>query len=414
MNRFFSSTFIALVVAGVVNALPAREPQPLPGKWIVALKPETASELDLHTRWVSDIHARSIERRDDGSVGLEKKFDFPGFAGYSGSFSEETIEIIRANPNVSVSPSKVSQCGAYQYEQVTAVEPDREVVLASLVEQENPPWGLSAISHANPPLSNASYIYDSSAGSGTFSYILDSGLFAEHVDYEGRAAFAYDATGGAETDHGHGTHVAGIIGAATYGVAKKTSLIGVQVTGSTIGQSSWILDGLTWTANDIAAKKRAGKAVINMSLSTTSSAIVNNAVQAVIDAGIPVVAAAGNSNSDTADWSPANLPDAITVAASNSNYRRWSASNWGSTVDLFAPGQAIPSTYVGSSSEVYTTSGTSMAAPYVAGVVAYLLQLEGAKTPAELKARVLGLAIKDVISDRKDVPDLLLYNGNGS
>ncbi|KAF4472274.1 Alkaline protease 1 [Fusarium albosuccineum] len=396
MNRFFSSTFVALVLAGVVNALPVREPQPLPGKWIVALKPETASELDLHTRWVSDIHARSIERRDDGSVGLEKKFDFPGFAGYSGSFSDETIEIIRANPNV------------------TAVEPDQEVVLASLVEQENPPWGLSAISHANPPLSNASYIYDSSAGSETFSYVLDSGLFAEHVEYEGRAILGYDATGGAETDHSHGTHVAGIIGAATYGVAKKTSLIGVQVTGSTMGQGSWILDGLTWTANDIAAKNRKGKAVINMSLTTGSSAIVNNAVQALIDAGIPVVAAAGNYNSDTADWSPANLPDAITVAASNSNYRRWSASNWGSTVDLFAPGQAIPSTWVGSSSEVFTTSGTSMAAPYVAGIVAYLLQLEGPKTPAELKARILGLAIKDVISDRKDVPNLLLYNGNGA
>ncbi|KAF4992484.1 hypothetical protein FDECE_13700 [Fusarium decemcellulare] len=396
MARFFSSTLVALVVAGVVNALPAREPQPLPGKWIVALKPETASELDLHTRWVSDIHAHSIQRRDDGSTGLEKKFDFPGFAGYSGSFSDETIEIIRANPNV------------------TAVEPDQEVVLASLVEQENPPWGLSAISHANPPLSNASYIYDSSAGSETFSYVLDSGLFAEHVEYEGRAILGYDATGGAETDHSHGTHVTGIIGAATYGVAKKTSLIGVQVTGSTTGQGSWILDGLTWTANDIAAKKRAGKAVINMSLTAGSSTIINNAVQAVIDAGIPVVAAAGNSNSDTADWSPANLPDAITVAASNSNYRRWSASNWGSTVDLFAPGQAIPSTWVGSSSEVYTTSGTSMAAPYVAGVVAYLLQLEGPKTPAELKARILSLAIKDVISDRKDVPDLLLYNGNGA
>ncbi|KPM41692.1 Alkaline protease 1 [Neonectria ditissima] len=388
---------LSLLAVGHGRALPApaSEPQLIPGKWIVALKPEVASDLDLHTRWVSDLHARSIERRDDGVSGVDKTFDFPGFAGYSGSFNDETLEAIRANPNVS------------------AVEPDQEIHFASLTTQEGPPWGLSAISHANPPSSNSNYIYDSSAGEGTYSYVLDSGVFVEHVDYEGRAT-SYDATGGAETDYTHGTHVAGIIGGATYGVAKKTQLIGVQVMGSTTGQSSWLLGGLNWTMNDILSKGRIGKSVINMSLTSSSSTIVNDAVQAVIDSGVSVIAAAGNSNSDSADWSPANLPDAITVAASNNNYSRWSASNWGSTVDLFAPGQAILSTWVGSSSATYTTSGTSMAAPYVAGVVAYLLALEGPRTPAEMKARILGLAIKDLISDRKDVPNLLLYNGNGA
>ncbi|KAH7008973.1 peptidase S8/S53 domain-containing protein [Ilyonectria destructans] len=396
MSRLFTLVLSLLAVGhGKALPTPASESQLTPGKWIVALKPEVASDLDLHTRWVSDIHARSIERRDDGVSGLDKKFDFPGFAGYSGSFNRETLEAIRANPNVS------------------ALEPDQEVYLASLTTQEEPPWGLSAISHAKPPSSQSNYIYDSSAGEGTFSYVLDSGVFVEHLDYEGRA-ISYDATGGAETDYSHGTHVAGIIGGATYGVAKNTQLIGVQVTGSSVGQSSWILGGLTWTINDILSKGRVGKSVINMSLTASSSTIVNNAVQAVIDSGVSVIAAAGNSNSDTADWSPANLPAAITVAASNNNYNRWSASNWGSTVDLFAPGQAILSTWVGSPSAVYTTSGTSMAAPYVAGVVAYLLALEGPRTPAEIKARILELAIKDVISDRKDVPNFLLYNGNGA
>lgn len=304
-------------------------------------------------------------------------------------------------------------CSSYLL-QVTAIEQDQEVLLSSLITQENPPWGLSAISRANPPSSNSSYIFDSSAGEGTFSYVLDSGLFAEHTDYEGRATLAYDATNGAKTDHSHGTHVAGIIGGKIYGVAKNTSLIGVQVTGTDSGSASWVLDGLNWTINDILTKGRVGKSVINMSLATFGSSILNDAVKAVIDNGVPVVVAAGNSDEDSADWSPANLPEAITVAASNRNYQRWGASNWGSTVDLFAPGQEITSTWVGSSSEVYTTSGTSMASPYVAGVVAYLLTLEGSKAPADIKLRVLELATKGLIADRKDVPDLLLYNGNGA
>lgn len=286
--------------------------------------------------------------------------------------------------------------------------------MASPVTQENPPWGLSAISHAKPPSSSSNYRYDSSAGAGTFSYVLDSGLLASHREFQGRAVLGYDATNGAQTDHSHGTHVAGIIGGVTYGVAKKTSIIGVQVMGSASGSGSWILDGLDWTMRDILAKKRVGKAVINMSLTSSNSGTLNSAVQAVINNGVPVVTAAGNSDIDSADWSPANLPAAITVAASNKNYQRWAFSNWGSTVDLFAPGEGITSAWHTSSTATFTTSGTSQAAPYVAGVAAYLLALEGPRAPAELKARILGLATKGLISDRKEVPDLLLYNGNGA
>ncbi|KAM0424542.1 hypothetical protein ACHAPT_010258 [Fusarium lateritium] len=367
-------------------------------QWIVALKPEVSSDsdFDLHARWVSELHAINVKKRDDAPTGLEKTFKFPGFSGYVGSFGDDTLNAIKNNPNV------------------TAVERNQEVFLASPVTQENPPWGLSAISHSNPPSSSSNYKYDSSAGTGTFSYVLDSGLLASHKEFEGRATLGYDATNGAETDHGHGTHVAGIIGGSTYGVAKKTSIVGVQVTGIASGSSAWLLDGLDWTIRDILSKKRVGKAVINMSLLTSSSTITNNAVQAVIDSGVPVVAAAGNSNIDAADWSPANLPEAITVAASNKDYQRWRNSNWGSVVDLFAPGQDVTSAWVTSSTATYTTSGTSQAAPHVAGVVAYLLALEGPRTPAEIKARILDLAIKDLISDRREVPNLLLYNGNGA
>ncbi|KAF4972706.1 hypothetical protein FSARC_771 [Fusarium sarcochroum] len=394
MAKLYNLIFSLLMVGA--TATPVASNQPTSNRWIVSLKTESSSGLQHHVKRVTELHASNLQRRREATSGIEVTFEFPGFAGYAGSFDDETLEALKADPDV------------------TAIEEDKKVYLSALTTQNNPPWGLSAISHADPPLVNASYIYDASAGEGTFSYVLDSGLFAQHNDFEGRAVLAYDATGGEKTDHSHGTHVAGIIGGKTYGVAKKTSLLGVQVTGTEIGQLSWILDALSWTSNDVLSKGRVGKSIINMSITTTSSTIVNEAVKSIIDSGIPVIVAAGNSNADAADYSPANLPEAITVAASNRNFRRWSASNWGSTVDLFAPGQDIPSTWVGSANEVYTTSGTSMASPYVAGVAAYLLGLEGSKSPAALKARILDLASTNLISDAKEVPNLLVYNGNGA
>lgn len=295
------------------------------------------------------------------------------------------------------------------------MERNQEVFLAALTQQQDATWGLSAISRADPRLSNSTYVYDDSAGEGTFCYVLDSGLYLEHDDFEGRAT-VHDSTGGAETDNAHGTHVAATVGGRRYGVAKKTTLIGVQVTGTEAGQTAWLLDGLQWVANDIQSKGRVGKAIINASLTFPTRNVtnaVNQAFQALIDAGVPVVAAAGNSNDDAANWAPANLPSAITVAASNRNYTRWSFSNWGSAVDLLGPGQDVPSAWVKSPSDEFVTSGTSMAAPHVAGVLAYLTGLEGMKSPAQIKARVLALA-KNGITDLNGTPDLLLYNDSGA
>jgi subtilisin family serine protease len=203
-------------------------------------------------------------------------------------------------------------------------------------------------------------------------------------------------------------------GGATFGVAKKATLVNVQVMGSASGSTTTIVDGMTWTVNDIVSKNRVGKSVINMSLSTpTTSKVLNDAVQAAIDNGIPVVAAAGNSNEDSVNTSPANQPNAIAVAACNKNYQRWAYSNWGSTVDIFAPGQEVTVASATGTNASRISSGTSEAAPVVAGVVAYLLALEGPRTPAEIKTRLEELAIKDKITDTKEVPNLLLYNGIG-
>ncbi|RKL26390.1 Alkaline protease 1 [Fusarium proliferatum] len=389
-------TVVSLGLATIALALPTDRDNKGPGSsnFIVALKPTANADLDLHARWVSDVHGQALARRGVESSGIDKTFSFPGFRGYSGSFDEDTIQIIKANSSV------------------LHVEPEQTFTIASPVTQQSPPWGLSAISNANPPSSKASYTYDSTAGAGTFVYVLDSGIYLEHEEFQGRAVFGAD-TSGVTTKKQHGTLVAAIVNGATYGVAKKATVVDVQVLGDDGGSSSGVLAGLSWTVNDIVSKNRAGKAVINMSLSGGNSVILNEAVQKAIDAGIPVVAAAGNSNEDASKSSPGNQPNVITVAASNKDYQRWAHSNWGSACDIFAPGEEITSAWPTSASATRVASGTSEASPHVAGVIAYLFALEGSRTPAQIWSRLRELAIKDKITDVKGVPNLLVYTGIG-
>ncbi|VUC31176.1 unnamed protein product [Clonostachys rosea] len=395
--RFSQTLFQAITAfAAVASALPASTSGEAK-KYLVKLESSSDADLTAHTQWVTEIHSRSLARRGGETAGVEKEFSFPGYQGYSGSFDEETLAAIKANPEI----------------QVAVVEPELVVSTQSPVSQENAPWALSIISNANPPSSSSAYHYDSSAGEGAFIYVFDSGILLDHAEFGGRAVAGY--TGNDPTDLEHGTGVASMAGGATFGVAKKATLVNVQVMGSDSGSSATIVDGMTWTVNDIISKNRVGKSVINMSLSTTiTSVVINDAVQAAIDNGIPVVAAAGNSNWDAVETSPANQPNAIAVAACNKNYERWAWSNWGSTVDIFAPGQDVTVASATGTNASRISSGTSEAAPVVAGVVAYLLALEGSRTPAEIRSRLEELAIKDKITDTKEVPNLLLYNGIGN
>lgn len=282
-----------------------------------------------------------------------------------------------------------------------------------MVEQENPPWGLSAISNADPPSSNSSYFYDSSAAEGTFIYIIDSGILLDHVDFEGRAEAGFAS--GEETARMHGTLVGSIAGGVKFGVAKKATVIDVQVMTDGGGSAANIIEGVGWAVNDVVSKGRVGKSVFNLSLGAPGNpGALNDACQAAIDAGITLVIAAGNANVDSAGYTPANTPSAITVAASNSGYSRWAYSNWGSTADIFAPGEQVTGAWPTSTTGEHTDSGTSLAAPHVAGVIAYLFALEGSRTPAEVLERLQELALKDLIGDTKEVPNILLYNGIGA
>jgi subtilisin family serine protease len=245
----------------------------------------------------------------------------------------------------------------------------------------------------------------------TYSYVVDTGIDATNVDFEKRVASGFtailDGRGSADCN-GHGTHVAGTIAGKQYGVAKASTLIPVRVldcTGS--GSYSTVISGLDW----IAANHRAGDAaVVNMSLGGSASSTLDGAVKNLITKGIHVVVAAGNSNADACNYSPARVPDAITVGATTSSDARASYSNTGSCLDLFAPGSLITSAWLGSTA-IQTISGTSMAAPHAAGVVARFIALNSTLSPAQVAQSLRSSATPNTISSvGTSSPNRLLFS----
>ncbi|HYR10883.1 MAG TPA: S8 family peptidase, partial [Longimicrobium sp.] len=254
--------------------------------------------------------------------------------GFSASLNEGLLNALRHNPNV-----------AY-------VEQDGRV--EAWTTQSPVTWGLDRIDQRNLPLSN-SYTYTATAP-GVYAYIIDTGIQANHPQFGTRAASAYDALGGTGADcNGHGTHVAGTIGSTTYGVAKQVRLRGVRVldcNGS--GSTSAIIAGVDWVRLN-----RTNPAVANLSLGGTLNTTLNTAVTNLSNSGVFVAVAAGNSNSNACNYSPASATAVFTTASSESNDAKRSSSNWGSCVDGYAPGGSITSTWINSGTA--TISGSSMA-----------------------------------------------------
>jgi subtilisin family serine protease len=279
---------------------------------------------------------------------------------------------------------------------VVAIEPDRVVSLENT--QNNATWGLDRIDQRQLPLSRT-FTY-SNQGEGVTAYILDSGVYASHNEFNGRVSSGFTAINdgrGTDDCNGHGTHVAGTVAGTTYGVAKLATIVPVRVLDCT-GYGSWsgVIAGIDWT---VAHHKAGTPAVANMSLGGGVSSIVNRAVARGIADGITYVVAAGNSNADACRFSPASAPDAITVGASTPNDARASFSNWGSCLDVFAPGSSITAAYIGSPSTFRNLSGTSMAAPHVAGVAALYLATHTAASPAQVSSAILNAATRGVISN---------------
>ncbi|MDY7230335.1 S8 family serine peptidase [Hyalangium rubrum] len=268
-------------------------------------------------------------------------------------------------------------------------------------------WGLDRIDERARAL-NARY-EQTSTGQGVNVYVLDTGIRSTHVDFGGRVMPGFTAINdgkGTEDCNGHGTHVAGTIGGSKWGVAKGTRLYAVRVLGCTGGGAiSGVIQGINWvTANHVKP------AVVNMSLGGGAYGLMDDAIRRSIAAGVTYVLAAGNSDVDACTVSPARTPEALTVGASNNLDQRASFSNWGSCVDLFAPGVQITSPWYTGNDATKTISGTSMAAPHVAGVAALFLEKRPTAKQADVAKAILDGSTPNVVTDPKGSSNRLLYS----
>ncbi|SPF01439.1 S8 family peptidase [Streptomyces sp. MA5143a] len=272
---------------------------------------------------------------------------------------------------------------------VASVEQNQ--ILTADATQSNAPWGLDRSDQASLPLSGT-YTYPDSAGGGVTAYVIDTGVRITHSQLGGRATNGYDAVDGdnvAQDGNGHGTHVATTIAGSTYGIAKQAKIVAVRVlNNSGSGTTAGVVAGIDWvTAN------HSGPSVANMSLGGGASAALDTAVRNSIASGVTYAVAAGNSSANASSYSPARVTEAITVGATTSTDARASYSNYGSVLDIFAPGSSITAGWYTSDTATNTISGTSMATPHVAGAAAVYLAGHPSATPAQVATALTGGAV---------------------
>ncbi len=273
--------------------------------------------------------------------------------------------------------------------------------------QSNATWGLDRIDQASLPLSTT-FTYNTTA-SNVNAYIIDTGIRATHTNFGGRVSGGYTAISdgrGTNDCNGHGTHTAGTVGSATYGVAKGVHLVPVRVlncAGS--GTTSGVIAGVNWVTSN-----RVKPAVANMSLGGSASTSLDTAVSNSIAAGVTYAIAAGNSATNACNTSPARVAAALTVGATTRTDGRAYYSNYGTCLDLFAPGDGVTSTYYSSDTATATMSGTSMAAPHVAGVAALYLATHTTATPAQVGSALIALTTPGKVTNPgSGSPNRLLF-----
>lgn len=288
------------------------------------------------------------------------------------------------------------------------VEKDQSVNNQTNV-QPSPSWGLDRIDQRTLPVNNM-YSY-TTTGAGVDAYVVDSGILSTHSQFTGRLRMGYDGYGGTGNDcNGHGTHVAGIIAGSTYGVAPQASLVAVRALDCTgAGTVSGVVTAIDWVVADHTTRP----AVMNLSLGTSQSASLESAVDRAYADGIVVVAAAGNSNIDACTTSPSgDRASVLSVGASNEADSRASFSNFGKCLDLFAPGTNIVSAGISNNSATALMSGTSMAAPHVAGLVARYLSAATTATPASVMDAIINNATPNAVTNAGTLSPTLLAFGD--
>ncbi|HEV7588734.1 MAG TPA: S8 family peptidase [Longimicrobium sp.] len=312
--------------------------------------------------------------------------------GFAATLPPQAVEALRHNP------------------QVDYIE--RDQIMYAGATQSPATWGLDRIDQHNLPLNNTfNYTY---TGSGVHVWVIDTGLRADHSEFTGRVGSAWsyvaDGMGTADCGSGHGTHVAGTIGGTTYGVAKGVTIHSVRVFDCNGAEyNSSVIAGV----NGVTANATQRPAVANMSLWGPASTALDNAVQNSINSGITYVVIAGNnSGANACNYSPARVAAAITVGATTSTDARASFSNIGNCIDIFAPGESITSAGISSSTATAVMSGTSMAAPHVAGAAAQYLQENPSATPATVQSTLITRATTGVLSNLgTGSPNRLVFTG---
>jgi len=369
--------------ANAASLLNADYPNRIPGQYIVVVR----RDVDI------DQYVNKVQQQFDLSLNPTNKhlhtYNIGTFKGYSALLSDDMLARVMADPLVEW----------VEADSVVNITQDE-----SCVEQPSVIWNLDRISERELLL-DGWYEYPLTAGEGVTVYVIDTGVYVEHNEFEGRASWGWAMDNVFRDGNGHGTHVAGTVGGRLYGVAKKTTLVGVKVLGAG-GSGSWadVIAGIDWVTRN--ARK---PAVANMSLGGGNTPSVVQAVENSIASGVTYAIAAGNSNADACNFSPANAPNCISTGATTSADFRASYSNWGRCVKVNAPGSTVTAAWIGNPNAINTISGTSMAAPHVAGAAALILAANPIFTPAQVGQTIAAAATPDVLQDVRTSPNLLLF-----
>lgn len=377
---------VSLAITSTAMAADLRRvDNPIAGKYIVVLK-EDAQQAGRAAGQAKAVEHAAVDLAARFGLDVERVYG-NALAGFSVAASPAAINRLLHDPRVDY------------------VEEDGMVFLDAT--QSGATWGLDRVDQRDRPL-NGSYIYNYTA-TNVRAYVIDSGIRASHTDFGGRVlagATAISDGNGTNDCNGHGTHVAGTIGGATWGVAKGVKLVPVRVFGCTGGSSnSVIISGIDWVRTN-----RVLPAVANMSLGGGASSAIDTATNNLINSGVTVVVAAGNDNANACNYSPARVANAMTVGSTTSTDVRSSFSNYGSCVNIFGPGSSITSAWYTSNTATNTINGTSMASPHVAGAAALYLAAYPSASPATVRSAIYNKAsLNKLTSIGSGSPNRLLY-----
>lgn len=377
--------------------------------YIVTLRQQ--ADIKQHIRFISNPqHSDYV----NATVLLAHEYTFPGFSAYAASLTPTAVKQIRSRSDVSsVEPDgRWTRSGAID----DIPSPDNQTHTLAIERKPTTSWALAAISHRTPHDQDKTYILDSSAGAGTYAYMLDDGIVTDHVGFQGRAVRGYNALPQVPfvDSIGHGTMMAGIVGSELYGVAPRCTLIAVKVIDSTHTATSFVLDGYAWAVNQIVKRKRQAKAVVSISLNGPKSHAWDAAVNAAVKRGVTTVVSAGNGGQDAGMESAGNAEGAICVSAVDKGYERPWWANYGRLVKMFAPGVRVESTSIGSANASRFGSGTSHAAAHVAGLVLYAKGLMWLQNDGATRNWLFKNAMKGYVIDPLGSSNRFAYNGNGA